>query len=126
MRKQGKRILLSAAVIVACLYSVWPVMLVVTEGFGIDLSPFFSGKGIRFIGGVPYYSGGIFPTTIHYLDVINVEGFPRLTPTSFASGVPSGVERIEYEINLGGADALCVAKSPSGLPNELRNVRPQP
>jgi len=84
MRKQGRRILLSAAVIVACLYSVWPVILVVTEGFGIDLSPFFSGKGIRFIGGVPYYSGGIFPTTIHYLDVINVEGFPRLVLNSTA------------------------------------------
>src|SRR5207245_5860343 len=87
MRKQGRRILLSSAVIVACLYSVWPVILVVTEGFGIDLSPLFSGKGIRFIGGVPYYSGGFFPTTIHYLDVINVEGFPQLVLNSTAIAV---------------------------------------
>src|SRR5437867_10406877 len=87
MRKQGSRILLSAAVIVGCLYSVWPVMLVVTEGFGIDLSPLFSGKGIRFVGGVPFYSGGIFPTTIHYLDVINIEGFPQLILNSTAIAV---------------------------------------
>lgn len=48
------------------------------------------------------------------------EGFPRLTPTSFITGVPSGVERIDYEVNLGVADALCVARSPGEMPDELR------
>jgi putative PD-(D/E)XK family protein DUF4420 len=50
-------------------------------------------------------------------------GFPRLTPKSFAGGLPAGVERIEYEINLGSAEALCVAKNPGQLPPELATVR---
>lgn len=37
------------------------------------------------------------------------ENFPRLTQTSFAGGVPSGVERVEYEINLAGFEHLQVA-----------------
>lgn len=40
------------------------------------------------------------------------ENFPRLTQTSFAGGVPSGVERVEYEINLAGLEHLCVATKP--------------
>lgn len=38
--------------------------------------------------------------------------FPRLTPQSFAAGVPPGVERVDYEINLGSSDHLCVARTP--------------
>lgn len=37
------------------------------------------------------------------------ENFPRLTLTSFADGVPHGVERVEYEINLAGFEHLRVA-----------------
>jgi hypothetical protein len=32
------------------------------------------------------------------------EDFPRLSVTSFIKGVPAGVERVEYEINLNGID----------------------
>jgi hypothetical protein len=40
------------------------------------------------------------------------ENFPRLTQASFAGGVPSGVERVEYAINLAGFDHLRVANMP--------------
>jgi hypothetical protein len=40
------------------------------------------------------------------------DGFPRLSATSFANGLPSGIERVEYEINLDGASDLVVAASP--------------
>ena len=40
------------------------------------------------------------------------ENFPRLTQTSFASGVPPGIERVEYEINLAGFEHLCDAVRP--------------
>lgn len=39
--------------------------------------------------------------------------FPRVVPSSFTAGVPLGVERIEYEINLSGFDHLRVAERPS-------------
>jgi len=35
--------------------------------------------------------------------------FPRIVPTSFTAGLPVGVERIEYEVNLSGFDHLRVA-----------------
>ncbi len=40
------------------------------------------------------------------------DDFPRLTPESFSGGLPQGVERVEYEINLGSSDHLCVAQTP--------------
>lgn len=41
------------------------------------------------------------------------ENFPRITPEYFITGVPPGIEHIEYEINLSGFMHLCVAKAPS-------------
>ena len=40
------------------------------------------------------------------------ENFPRLTQKSFADGIPSGVERVEYEINLAGFEHLRVTAKP--------------
>lgn len=35
--------------------------------------------------------------------------FPRLTRDRFSNGIPRGIERIEYEINLSGFSDLCIA-----------------
>lgn len=40
------------------------------------------------------------------------EDFPRLSAESFTDGVPDGIERVEYEVNLDGASELVVAASP--------------
>lgn len=45
------------------------------------------------------------------------EDFPRLTTARFPSGIPAGVERVEYEINLGGCGHLMIAANPSATPN---------
>lgn len=37
------------------------------------------------------------------------EDFPRLSSTSFAQGLPSAIERIEYDVNLEGSRHLVVA-----------------
>lgn len=42
--------------------------------------------------------------------------FPRLTSLNFPAGVPSGVEHIEYEINLNTFNHLVIATSPEQLP----------
>ncbi len=75
---QAGKVLTYVALILAALYSFWPIMVMALEGYQIDLSVLFSGKGIREIGGVPFYSGGIFPSPIHYLDALNLVAFPRL------------------------------------------------
>ncbi len=52
------------------------------EGYSIDLSPLLSGKGVRLVAGIPYYSGGVFPTPIHYLDALIIGAFPKLVENS--------------------------------------------
>jgi len=78
----ARKALLYLALILAALYSVWPVTIMAEEGYGIDLSPIWSGRGIRFVGGVPYYSGGVNPTPLFYLDALNFGHFPRLALNS--------------------------------------------
>src|SRR2546427_4195385 len=82
MRRVAKRALLYGALILAALYAVWPVTIMIEEGYSIDLSPIWSGGGVRFVGGVPFYSGGINPTPVHYLDALNLGHFPRLLTNS--------------------------------------------
>ncbi|HEX8083351.1 MAG TPA: PD-(D/E)XK motif protein [Solirubrobacteraceae bacterium] len=41
------------------------------------------------------------------------DGFPRLSEASFAGGLPAGVERVEYEVNLDACPQLIVASSPA-------------
>lgn len=45
--------------------------------------------------------------------------FPRLNAEQFRTGVPAGVERVEYEINLSAFDHLLVARIPGELGNLL-------
>jgi hypothetical protein len=41
------------------------------------------------------------------------DDFPRFTVSRLSSGVPPGIERVEYEINLSGFDHLCAAHNPT-------------
>ncbi len=43
------------------------------------------------------------------------EDFPRLSATTFARGVPMGIERIEYEVNLETCPHLVVAAAPAAF-----------
>lgn len=48
--------------------------------------------------------------------LFQVQGnFPRLTGASFPGGVPDGVERVDYEINLNSFDNLLVARQPDQM-----------
>jgi hypothetical protein len=40
------------------------------------------------------------------------EDFPRIVPGSFIGGIPTGIERVEYDVNLGGFDHLRLARTP--------------
>lgn len=45
------------------------------------------------------------------------DDFPRITAAQFLAGVPRGVEKIEYEVNLESCNHLCIARSAAGLPD---------
>jgi multiple sugar transport system permease protein len=78
------RVLTYGGLVFAALFSVWPIVIMALEGYGIDLSPLFSGKAVRLVGGVPYASGGIFPTPIHYRDALSLVAFPSRMENTFA------------------------------------------
>jgi len=76
-------------------------LVMALEGADIDLGPIFSGRGISYVAGVPYYSGGIYPSLANYRDALLLGNFPRLVlnSTSIAvlsiaialvAGVPAG------------------------------------
>jgi len=45
------------------------------------------------------------------------DDFPRLTPTQFIGGLPYGVEKVDYEVNLGGFNHLLIARVVEEAPN---------
>ncbi len=57
---------------------LWPIFIMVLEGFGMDLGPVFSGRGISFAGQIAFYSGGFAPTLRHYIIALLPYNFPRL------------------------------------------------
>ncbi len=110
----------------ATLYSFWPIMIMFLEGADADLGPIFSGEGIRFIGGVPYYSGGIYPTLVHYMDAISIGAFPRLALNStvialssvaiaLLAGIPAGygLARLRFKGQEGIAYSLLALRTVS-------------
>jgi len=87
--------------VVASLFAFWPVMIMALEGADIDLGPLFSGKGVSYVAGVPYYSGGFFPSWANYRDALLWGNFPRLVSNSttiallsiavaLLAGIPAG------------------------------------
>lgn len=64
--------------ILVILWVLWPISIMVLESFRIDLSPLLAGRGIQFVGGVPFYSGGIRPSVINYFNAFKFEAYPHL------------------------------------------------
>jgi multiple sugar transport system permease protein len=64
-------------------------MISIFEAANIDLSPIWSGQGFTFVGNIPFYSGGFFPTLIHFEDALTIGAFPRLAVNSVIIGLSS-------------------------------------
>lgn len=77
-----RRVPLYLGLLLASLFAIWPVFIMVLEGFDMDIGPIFSGNGLSFIGGAPYYSGGFFPSYALYYDAFAIGNFPRLVLNS--------------------------------------------
>jgi multiple sugar transport system permease protein len=96
-----RRLPVYLGLLLATLFSFWPIMTMAFEGLDIDLGPLWSGKGVDFVSGVPYYSGGFFPTLANIRDALEWGNFPRLVLNSstiaflsiaiaLAAGIPAG------------------------------------
>lgn len=96
-----RRLPIYIGLVLASLFAFWPILVMALEGADIDLGPLFSGKGISYVAGVPFYSGGFFPTWANYRDALLLGNFPRLVFNSttiailsiaiaLIAGVPAG------------------------------------
>jgi multiple sugar transport system permease protein len=96
-----RRLPVYLGLLLASLFALWPIVIMALEGADIDLGPLFSGKGISYVSGVPYYSGGFFPSWANYRDALLVGNFPKLVFNSttiallsiavaLAAGIPAG------------------------------------
>jgi multiple sugar transport system permease protein len=77
-----RRVILYVAAILAVLNSFWPLFVMAIAGYGIDLAPLFSGRAVSYVAGLPFYSGGIFPTPVYYIYSLFTVDFPRLMANS--------------------------------------------
>ncbi|HZW84334.1 MAG TPA: carbohydrate ABC transporter permease [Nitrososphaerales archaeon] len=78
----SRRFLFLASLVLSFLFVLWPIFIMTLEAFDVDLSPLFSGQGITFIGGVPFYSGGFHPNLANLVDAFNIYSFPSLVANS--------------------------------------------
>jgi multiple sugar transport system permease protein len=77
-----KRIRWYLIYILILLWILWPIAIMILESVRIDLSPLLAGKGFSWIGGVPFFSGGIRPSIINYFEAFAFAAFPRLVYNS--------------------------------------------
>ncbi len=96
--------------VLASLWVIWPLSIMVEEGFRIDIGPFFSGKGTTFVGKFFQGQGGIRVTPIVYLRLLTVDAFPRLVLNSsiiaalsigisLAVGIPAAYALARYKFS---------------------------
>jgi multiple sugar transport system permease protein len=75
--RHGGRPLTYVFLVLAALFSAWPILVMALEGYGADLAPLISGQAVRHIGDV-IVLGGFYPSPTHYLDALHYVAFPRL------------------------------------------------
>lgn len=73
-----RQALFSLSVVVSVLFVAWPLFIGLLEAFDMDIGPIFSGQGITFVGGVPYFPGGFHPNTFNLVNALSVDAYPRL------------------------------------------------
>ncbi len=121
------KVLTYAALIFAAFYSFWPILIMGLEGYGADLAPLISGKGVRQIGNV-IVIGGFHPTPIHYIDALTFVAFPRLLANTatiaaisivvaLAAGVTAGYTLARLPIRGKGVSPTCSWRSGRSLPS---------
>ncbi|MEM4381796.1 MAG: carbohydrate ABC transporter permease [Candidatus Caldarchaeum sp.] len=84
------KVIVYLLVVILILFYYYPILVIVLEGFDTDISPLFA-PGLRLIGGVPYYSGGITPSLVYYIDMFSTLGFQRLILNSLIIGLGSTI-----------------------------------
>ena len=73
-----RKILKYIIYVLVLLWILWPIGIMFLESFRIDLSPLLAGRGISFIGGVPFYSGGFRPSIQNYINAFSFVSYPHL------------------------------------------------
>jgi hypothetical protein len=78
----GRRILLRLAIILAVLYSLYPIIATGLDGMDLNLAALFAQNKLVLIGDVPFAQGIFTFNPIAYFDALNFQSFPARTVNS--------------------------------------------
>ena len=77
-----RRWLFNLSLVVSCLFLVYPIVNMAAQGFDMELSSVFAGKGTIIIGGIPLNGGIFFPNTANLVDAFSLYAYPRVAANS--------------------------------------------
>lgn len=81
-KKNNTRYVRYILLVAASLWVLWPISIMIEEGFRVDIGPLFSGRGASFVGEFFQGQGGIRFSTIEYVKALRIEAYPRLLVNS--------------------------------------------
>ena len=88
-QKNNSRYIRYILLLSASLWVLWPISIMIEEGFRVDLGPLFSARGASFVGEFFQGQGGIRFSTIEYVKALRIEAYPRLLVNSVIIAVSS-------------------------------------
>ena len=88
-QKNNSRYIRYILLLSASLWVLWPISIMIEEGFRVDIGPLFSGRGASFVGEFFQGQGGIRFSTIEYVKALRIEAYPRLLVNSVIIAVSS-------------------------------------
>jgi len=80
------RLLLWLALIIATLYTLYPIIASAADAMGLNIAALFAHNNIVIISGIPYVNGLFRFTPIHYEDALSFGAFPSRVLNSLLIG----------------------------------------
>lgn len=82
----GGRLALCIALLIATLYTAYPIIAAAGDAMGLDFAALFARNNVVLIAGVPYVNGLFLFTPIHYSDALSYGAFPSRVVNSLIIG----------------------------------------
>jgi multiple sugar transport system permease protein len=80
------RLGLYLALLVATLYTMYPIIAAIADSLGLNLAGLFAGRNVVLITNIPYAAEIFYFTPIHYLDALSLGAFPSRVLNSLIIG----------------------------------------
>ena len=85
-KRMARKILFWAALVVAVLYTAYPIVSVGTDAMGLNIAALFARNNVVIVAGIPYVNGLFRFTTVFYADALKFGAFPSRVINSLIIG----------------------------------------